>query len=322
LNLFADGTNSTQVNSLADIYTKSESWNPLEFVWNFAGNTFDYLNDYLIKPIFNADTSLGEKGASLLNNALINIGETLDFVTGANFVKGVLQGESIGDAFVSSMGWTEGSGRKQYDWNVDTDNGAKDFITNFALELVSDPTNWISFGTKQILKSGIKDSMSSVLTRSANDAGITLLKDQADTLSANIFKAVARGEDLSSTLLTARIGKYVALDDPNTYKNFLDNVVKNIDVVKESKDYNILKTVTSTMDKMNQLPMKAALYTSALGVGGKLTTTILKNGVNGISYAVSKLNKAANEGAADLSLANLSETNKAVLSNVLSYPMY
>ena len=316
LKLIADTTKANQINSLADVYTKSLSWNPFEFVGNLTVNTADYLHNYLIKPIFNLDTNLGEKGATLLNNALVNIGETIDYVTGANFVKGVLQGQNVQESFTSGMGWNEGFGRQQNDWNVDTGNGVKDFGVNFLLEYASDPTNWITFGAKKLLKSGVTDNLTQVLTKSANDAGITLAKNQADDLADNIFKSVARGEDLNATTLAARLGKHVKLDDPNTYKNFLDNVATNIDIVKESRDYRILNSVTSTMDKMNRIPMQAALYTSALGIGGQATKALMKGSVNGLTYAVSKLRKAANEGGLDEALSNLDASNKAVLRNI------
>lgn len=78
-------------------------------------------------------------------NLLMNIGETMDFA--ANPVKGfVIDGP---EGFTKAMGLAEG-GRVNYDY--DTGN----FITDMLLELISDPMNWLDFGTGQALKSGLK----------------------------------------------------------------------------------------------------------------------------------------------------------------------
>jgi hypothetical protein len=97
-------------------------------------------------------------------NTLVNFGNTLDIV--ANPVKGALiEGFSpTGDGFIK--GFQRGLygdseyGRKQYDYADYVDNK----LLAFGLELISDPLNVLSFGTKSLASGGTK-----VLTNVVDD---------------------------------------------------------------------------------------------------------------------------------------------------------
>lgn len=92
-----------------------------------------------VKPI------LAGKPKEAALNTLMNLGETMDFA--ANPVKGlVMEG---GEGFVKGLGISS-AGRVNYDY----DTGF--FLTDMLLEIISDPINWISFGTTGAIKSSAK----------------------------------------------------------------------------------------------------------------------------------------------------------------------
>jgi hypothetical protein len=99
---------------------------------------------------------LGQGLATAGMNTLINVGNTLDIV--ANPVKGALiEGFSpTGDGFIK--GFQRGLygdseyGRKQYDYADYIDNK----LLAFGLEIISDPVNWVTWGSKAAVSSGAK----------------------------------------------------------------------------------------------------------------------------------------------------------------------
>ena len=92
-----------------------------------------------IKPIL-----AGKPGEALINT-FMNIGETADAI--ANPVKGlILEGP---EGFAKATGLAAG-GRVNYDY----DTGF--FLTDMLLEMISDPMNWVDFGTDILLKKPLK----------------------------------------------------------------------------------------------------------------------------------------------------------------------
>lgn len=116
-------------------------------------------------------------------NALINVGNTLDII--ANPVKGlIIEGVTPG-GLTGLEGFWKGlygdeQGRKQYDYSDYIDSG----IAALALEIVSDPMNWISFGTAGAAKMGLS---------TAAEAGTkTLIKETAQELGEAGLKSVVK----------------------------------------------------------------------------------------------------------------------------------
>ena len=65
-----------------------------------------------------------------------------------------------------SFGDVYGQGRKQFDWNINTGSAIGDTVVNTILEIVSDPTTWISFGTSAAIKQSGKGVVGDVIRKS------------------------------------------------------------------------------------------------------------------------------------------------------------
>ena len=158
----SNSADSTQVNSVADVVSMLLSFKPISAIKG-AG---ELVHNTVLAPLFDPDLK-GKRTLTLLNNLAINLGETLDYATGANIVKGTLQGKNP----FKGQFWDAETGRAQYDWNVKTGAGAfADTATNIFLEILSDPTNWITFGGKSLLTSAAKSSVDDVAIK----AGLTV----------------------------------------------------------------------------------------------------------------------------------------------------
>ena len=104
-------------------------------------------------------------------NMLMNLGETMDAV--ANPVKGlVLEGPS---GFAKGTGLASG-GRVNYDY----DTGF--FLTDMLLEIVTDPMNWVDFGTGTVMKKATKDVAESMTKELSQQAVHTVNKSLAKTV--------------------------------------------------------------------------------------------------------------------------------------------
>ena len=124
----ADTTNPTQVNSIADLASITDmslpstlkfykdvltSSNPTQVVTDKYGAVVkavkDYVGDMIINPITSDDLSGKQKAVTLLNNFLVNLGETMDYATGANAIKALLQGKGL-EGVVAGYKWDEEKG--------------------------------------------------------------------------------------------------------------------------------------------------------------------------------------------------------------------
>lgn len=92
-----------------------------------------------IKPI------VAGKPKEALLNTMMNLGETMDFA--ANPIKGLVK--EGGEGFIKGLGLSK-EGRVNYDY----DTGF--FLTDMLLETVSDPMNWVTFGTTAAFKTAAK----------------------------------------------------------------------------------------------------------------------------------------------------------------------
>lgn len=121
-----------------------------------------------LKPLFAGKP----KEAGL--NLLMNLGETVDVV--ANPIKGLIQEGSEG--FIKGTGLSD-AGRVNY--NYDTGS----VITDMALELITDPLNWISFGGAAVIKTGTK-TLSRALTEDIVNNAVRATNAQITTEGLNI----------------------------------------------------------------------------------------------------------------------------------------
>lgn len=130
-----------------------------------------------------------------LSNTFGNFSETMDIL--ANPVKAALitaeQGGDVGQAVKRAIGYGP-EGRYNYDY----DTGS--WVANIALEIVSDPFNWVSMGGASVAK-GIASTGSDVLTKAAKRIAKELSQELSDEgaqqLSRHILRNVRRNaEDL------------------------------------------------------------------------------------------------------------------------------
>lgn len=115
-----------------------------------------------IKPI------LAGKPKEAALNTLMNLGETMDAV--ANPVKGlILEGP---EGFAKGTGLASG-GRVNYDYNTGF------FLTDMLLELITDPLNWVDFGTGMAMKTATKTVAESMTKEISQQAVYTVNKKLA-----------------------------------------------------------------------------------------------------------------------------------------------
>ena len=160
----------TELNSLADALFNIKSWQtflPKWMTYVFPGiSSIIALGkvtvDKGLKPVFKGNF----KEAAL--NGLMNLSETLDIF--ANPIKGMFleKGNPI-KGFINGIG-IGSEGRKNYDW----DTGS--IVLDMALETISDPLNWITFGGKAAISSGAKATAKSMLTELGENAFKTTTK--------------------------------------------------------------------------------------------------------------------------------------------------
>lgn len=162
-------TNSLAYNSMADVLFNQaahrERWANSSTPWmddwwatplRLVADTGLLIKDTVVDPIVQGAIDDGFSGflrgsSTALMNSLVNLGNTLDIVSnpikglflegGAGFVKGL-----VGDS----------NGRKQYDYinYINTGNGVGNFLLSLGLEIISDPINWFTFGTKGAISAG------------------------------------------------------------------------------------------------------------------------------------------------------------------------
>ena len=187
---FSDYKDTETLNSIADIIWNSGINNP----HRTDNETFKFLNNSVIRdiPILNlVGTALDlvdhvyrhtiipiQQGnpTALLMNTLQDLGETMDIL--ANPIKGMVIETYHKGPVGLVKGLYKGSvGRVNYDY--DTGN----FIFDFALELVSDPFNWVSFGASSGLKtlaSASTDALQEAAELTIKQGGKVLLNNAID----------------------------------------------------------------------------------------------------------------------------------------------
>lgn len=252
-------TNSLAYNSMADVlFNKAaqearwadKPWmqgvlNPLRLV----ADTYLLSRDTVWDPMIQGAIEDGWRGfrrggGTALVNTLVNLGNTLDIVS--NPIKGlVLEGE---EGFVKGLIGDE-NGRKQYDYNayIDTGNGVANFVLSLAAEIVSDPLNWISFGSKAAVKAGA-DTAADAVIKSVK----TSLKEALDANIKNI-------DDLVPELT-----KTVSYLSDDTARSLLKQMAGDSDT--------ITKAMVSQLDDLQPVLKKAITVAETSGDYGSLAS--------------------------------------------------
>ena len=121
-------------------------------------------------------------------NALETVGSTLDLV--ANPIKSLMPWAGGGSStdLLKSFGWIDDEYRQLYQWN--TGNFAVDLLG----EVISDPTNWVTFGSNAAAKQSVKvldvlsDSVNKVLVKELGEHATSKI---ASTTIQSITKTIA-----------------------------------------------------------------------------------------------------------------------------------
>lgn len=184
----ANPTNQLAYNSIADILFNREAqqqrWANSDHNWLASWwatpvrqtvDTFLHLKERAWDPIATGVSEDGwngflRGGSTMVINGLVDLGNTLDVV--ANPIKGFFIDGPEG--FKKGLFGDE-EGRKQYDYNEYIDwgdgfwNNAGEFLASLGLEIISDPLNWVSWGSKALASTGSK-ATAKVALKSASEA--------------------------------------------------------------------------------------------------------------------------------------------------------
>lgn len=283
---FSNYNDTETINSLADIIWNSGINNP----HRTDNETFKFLNDSIIRDIPGVNMlgtvldladhiyrhtiipiSQGNTTA-LLTNTLQDLGESLDVL--ANPVKGMIIETYHNGPKGLVEGLYKGSvGRVNYDY--DTGN----IISDFLLELVSDPFNWISFGASSGLKTlatastdalqeaaelTIKGGKKIFINKTldvSTEAGKKKLKNFLKNVTADTIDDYAKkGIDLTTAL--KQYGAGIFTDE------FMENAVqiqlRNLNKL-DSMSFHIKKGligIARTTEKIESYLFRAAAWTS------------------------------------------------------------
>lgn len=301
--LYSDMYSPDQVNSVLDVILKAID--PLENNGSFFKTAFrggvDLMDQLLWKPLVHGDV-----WAFALNN-LTNLGETVDVL--ANGVKAIVS-PNITTAS-SEYGLTKENstwvdrlklaygygvqGRYQFDYDLDPNSVGKDLIPNILLEVVSDPINWLTLGSKAVMDLSI-------------DAGIGAAKGVTKIGSDLATSAGLKNADEFVTFFNRFkkpiINAYMH-NDGSAFRNILSNVWESFaksntieDFSKAKSKYiaavsNLLEVGDSAAThKMNiavidSLERFKPMY-SALDVFDKIDTTIVRTASMPFLYPMGK----------------------------------
>lgn len=208
----------------------------------------DVLYNTGIKPI------MAGKPKETAINTLINIGETMDFVT--NPIKGLIY--EGGEGFAKATGLAEG-GRVNYDFDTES------IVTDMLLEVVIDPMNWLDLGV------GV--TLANVSTKIAKRAVKDVAQEMVNTV--NITFAKTLGE--ITTEGTARITKELEQTAASEARRLAQLSYK--DLTEDAKE-DVLKSTRITLQQAlvrairKELPeLKASTIYTILRQVGRDTTT-------------------------------------------------
>jgi hypothetical protein len=233
-----------QINSIADIILTTFNTNmkrkPFYIgdvnisdipILNILPGIVQYTNDAYIEPI-----KQGQWGAVGLNT-LTNFGEIMDVV--ANPVKGlILEGP---EGFMNAIG-AGGRGRQNYDY--DTGN----IIADMALELVSDPLNWVTLFGKGALTIPLKQLAKTSLSEIAEESGQTLSKKAYRKILNVIAEEFIKGNDKQLADKVITLVKKMA-QSKHAPVEFTEAFLKNLKKFKlDGATVDILRTTSKVIN--------------------------------------------------------------------------
>lgn len=215
--------------------------------------------------------ALGEAGI----NTLETFGESMDIL--ANPIKAFMPWAGGGsfDDFYKSLGWIDSEYRTRYQWNTGI------FPVDFVGEIISDPTNWVSFGSKQIIKNtvdDIADTARKALTKlhstlaQADDAVIQRVIDGArKNLDADALESLIKILEDNKATLKLQLENTSNLADKKMLKQLIadyDKVISNqsqlIDTIAEirnAKWFNVYNNAMKAKESVDWI--NGALYLGA-----------------------------------------------------------
>ena len=238
--LYSDMYSPDQVNSVLDVILKAID--PLENNGSFFKTAFrggvDLMDQLLWKPLVHGDV-----WAFALNN-LTSLGETVDVL--ANGVKAVVSpnittASSEHGLTKENSTWIDRlklaygygvQGRYQFDYDLDPNSVGKDLIPNILLEVVSDPINWLTLGSKAVMDMSI-------------DAGIGAAKGVTKIGSDLATSAGLKNADEFVTFFNRFkkpiINAYMH-NDGNAFRNILSNVWESFAKSNTIEDFSKAKS--------------------------------------------------------------------------------
>ena len=238
--LYSDMYSPDQVNSVLDVILKAID--PLENNGSFFKTAFrggvDLMDQLLWKPLVHGDV-----WAFALNN-LTNLGETVDVL--ANGVKAVVspnlttasseygltkENSTWVDRLKLAYGYGV-QGRYQFDYDIDPNSVGKDLIPNILLEVVSDPINWLTLGSKAVMDLSIDAGLGAAkgVTKIGSDLATSAGLKNADEFVTffNRFKKPI-------------INAYIH-NDGNAFRNILSNVWESFAKSNTIEDFSKAKS--------------------------------------------------------------------------------
>lgn len=301
--LYSDMYSPDQVNSVLDVILKAID--PLENNGSFFKTAFrggvDLMDQLLWKPLVHGDV-----WAFALNN-LTNLGETVDVL--ANGVKAVVS-PNITTAS-SEYGLTKENstwvdrlklaygygvqGRYQFDYDLDPDSVGKDLIPNILLEVVSDPINWLTLGSKAVMDLSIDAGVGAA-------KGVTKLGSELATSAGlkNADEFVTFFNKFKKPIINAYMH-----NDGNAFRNILSNAwesfaksntIENFSKAK-SKYITAVSNLLEVGDSAATHKMNIAIIDSlehfkpiynAIDVFDKIDTTIVRTASMPFLYPMGK----------------------------------
>ena len=258
-------------------YSKKAGWlNKIPLI-----NTLIRLNDYVYSS-YTKPISKGEWSITGLN-LLQAVGEDADWLS--NIIKGAVietaTGFKTGDFKNHNplVGMSQGmvsnsAGRKTYTYDIDPEH-YWDGSINLALEAVSDPMNWLTLGTKQLVVEGLQAGEAKI-AKAFIDSGLdTVVKEAGEETSKQwmkgIIKNVARSaitgteisaEAISEQLLKSagrRLGTEAASQITTEAIQQVGKVVAEIaQTTSERMSMNIVRSLIK-VDDIATAPSKAIL---------------------------------------------------------------
>lgn len=276
--------------------------------------------------------ALGNAAMTAGLNTLMNIGETVDVL--ANPVKALVittltdkarlreegKATDVLQALADSIGVGD-RGRINYDYDLDP-NSYADGLINLALELVSDPFNWFSFGASSAIKSTAKAAVANAAEGAAKIVVKEVAQETAEQATKGVIKEIsqetaervakeAAGEVFDTlskrqqSLLVNNVKRALRDGNLDEATDIISKTVKNtlngsttgpfnrirahkwagIDKVKFSDEYVdtlINKITATTLENIDSLKTAQKIYNFSEGTQKILSKAALTTGVPGL----------------------------------------